>query len=254
MSSRRSHTRRVFIISGLSFMTVGGLGLSAVAQAQSQSFFSRIRDIINPRRRSQTASGRSRGGSVRGRCVAPERADTRLTALIPNTNLGLTISAYPTFWFYIPYQRTDDINTAEFMLLDADRRPVLTKSVLVNLPETPGIVRFSLSPSAQPLDIGQEYNWHFSINCSLRHPSRNPGVSGWVRRVAEPPELAARLNTLPDQQHYLAYAEHEIWYEVLTELSQYRDRYPEDWSVMLQSMNLPEAVAQSSIHELQPVQ
>jgi hypothetical protein len=248
----RSRSRRAFIISSLALVTVGAVGLQSTT-AQAQSFFSRIQDIINPRRRSQSASGRSRGGSVRGRCAAPELADTRLTALIPDTNLGLTIADYPTFWFYVPYGRTDTVSTAEFMLLDANRNPVLVQPISVNLPETPGIVSFQLPASASPLDIDQEYNWYFSIICSERNPSRNPGVSGWVRRIAEPPELVFQLRSLPAEQRYVAYAEHEIWYEVVTELSQHRDRYPNDWIDTLRLMSL-ESVAQRPITELHPVQ
>jgi len=112
MSPKRSPSRRAFIISSVALVTIGAVGLQSTP-AQAQSFFSRIRDIINPQRRSQSASGRSRGGSVRGRCAAPELADTRLTALIPDTNVGLTVADYPTFWFYVPYGRTDNVSMAE---------------------------------------------------------------------------------------------------------------------------------------------
>jgi hypothetical protein len=253
MSPKRSRSRRAFIISGLVLVSIGVLELNAVAQTQPRSFFERIRNVINPRRRSQFISGRSRGGAVRGRCVAPELANTRLTALIPDTNLGLTVAAYPTFWFYVPYRKTNEVSTAEFMLLDEARNPVLAQPIVVNLPESPGIVRLQLPTSTSPLAIDQDYNWYFSINCSARNPSRNPGVSGWIRRVAESPELTIQLRTLPAQQRYVAYTEHEIWYEVVTELAQYRDRFPSDWSATLQALNLPEIVAQSPIIELQPL-
>jgi len=115
-------------------------------------------------------------------------------------------------------------------------------------------VSFRLPASASPLDLDQEYNWYFSILCSERNPSRNPGVSGWVRRIAAPSDLVSQLRTLPAQQRYIAYAEHEIWYEVVTELSQNRDRYPNDWIETLRLMNLPEVVAQSPVTELHPLQ
>ena len=70
--------------------------------------------------------GRQRGGGRRGACpetqapltaLAPAQKDTSNT--LPITYVGgLTVAAHPTFWFYAPYQLSDDL-TAEFILQDS---------------------------------------------------------------------------------------------------------------------------------------
>jgi Domain of Unknown Function (DUF928) len=80
-------------------------GLIVPPEAQAQSFLEKLGQIISPPPGQGSAAGRSRGGAIRGNCAAINRdagVETNLVALIPQGNLGKTVEANPTFWFYVP--------------------------------------------------------------------------------------------------------------------------------------------------------
>ncbi|MGB3401941.1 MAG: DUF928 domain-containing protein [Microcoleaceae cyanobacterium] len=192
--------------------------------------------------------GQRKGAASRGNCPPTQPG---LTALIPETNLGLTTKEYPTFWFYIPYSTTE-IAQAELMLLDENQQPILEKPMKIQLSQTPGIVGITLPSMAKPLAVGQQYRWYFELECDAENPSKNPRVDGWVKRVTPPSELVSQLENNPTQQSYLAYAENGIWYDALTTLIQgIKDAsssktFNQDWANLLEAVGLEELVQAST--------
>jgi hypothetical protein len=252
MGQKPLHSRRLFLVSTVTLVaSSAAFLLLPQPKAEAQSFIERLRSLFTGRSGRRTASGRKRGGAVRGPCAAPAVAGQSLTALIPKDNLGLTTQAHPTFWCYLPYAQAQEVRIAEFMLLDEALDPVLEEPIAVTLPASPGLVSFSLPPDVKPLSVNQSYNWYLSIICSEQNPSRNPVVYGWVRRVAEVPGLTQQLQEVPPSDRYQVYAQNEIWYETLTELARHRDKHSDAWRQMLGLMQL-EDVAQAPIIELQP--
>ncbi len=207
------------------------------------------------------------GGASRGNCPylasQPELKPLLLTALMPKTNLALTLSDRPTFWFYIPYTMAQ-YDRAIFVLEDSEKNPILHPplTVEVELSDIPGIIGVLLPPDAQPLELDREYHWYFWLECSPIEPSKNLRVDGWVKRVSPdsetengkvmnlvtPEELAELLVQLEQAQtpkeRFVAYATHHIWLDALTEIAQDRladnplwtDR-DKDWSDLLRSVN-----------------
>jgi hypothetical protein len=188
--------------------------------------------------------GNRKGGASRGNCPATQPP---LTALIPQTNLGLTTKEYPTFWFYIPYHSTE-IRQAELMLLDENQSPVLEKPILVQLSKTPGIISVKLPSTAKPLELEQEYHWFFELVCDSENPSNNHSVHGWIKRVQGSQELNSQLGNNQTEKSYLVYAENGIWYDALTSLIQGMSANPSDstlsndWSNFLKSVELEEFI------------
>jgi Domain of Unknown Function (DUF928) len=216
------------------------------------------------------------GGASRGcnlQSSQPELQPLSLTALMPKTNLALTLSERPTFWFYIPYT-TAQVDRATFKLLDVTdpSDPSVIALLTLNdneLSDIPGIISVTVPDSAQPLELDREYRWYFKLECDGNSPSKNPRVNGWVKRVSPdsqpdsptvegtvsglvtPDELTQLLAQL-DQAHtprerFLAYATHHIWYDALTEIARDRQEFPianplwfdrdRDWSDLLRSVN-----------------
>lgn len=222
-----------------------GYPSQALAQSnQNDSLITRFLVLIGYKQRENLGAptGRARGGAGRGQCpVLASVGDTPLTALVPTLKpniynslnkkklppsydfvWGQTIEEYPTFWFYIPYQYEELEPEAKFVLLDEEKRIVtgpifLTLSNKDNLEQKSKIAKFTL-PNEQPLEIGKQYNWYFSIICDARKPSRNPGVTGWIQRVKSP-------MTIPSKQ-YLYYAQQGIWYDTVTRLADSRVAIP----------------------------
>ena len=194
-------------------------------------------------------TGRPKGAASLGRCPT---TDIPLTAIVPAKNIyagGLTVEEHPTFWFYVPYYSSEELNSAKLVLLDAEKNIVFQRKI--RLPETPGIIEIRLP---YKLEINKTYSWYFSIICDLQKPSRNPSVKGWIQRVEPTKRLKQQLTGIAQQQDgvakqqqkYLAYIENNIWYETLTNLAESRRNDPlertfhDDWDALLKELDFSE--------------
>ncbi len=247
MNGLSNYRKSILILTLTTVLSVPLLSLYT-PQAQAGFIGERIQNLFRRKRKQGRPSGRSRGGAIRDEsCISPNSKS--LTALVPKDNLGTTIAAHPTFWFYLPLGRSETDIQARFVLLDENQSPVLVQKMA--LPDAPGIVSVKLPESEQSLEIGKQYNWYFSIICDQSEPSLNPWVRGWIERVEATPELVRQLETLPESEQYIALVEHGISQEALTQLAQHRSIYSEDWQNLLAYFELEE-VANSEITQLNP--
>lgn len=158
-----------------------------------------------------------------------------------------TAQAYPTFWFYLPsYPST--VEEARFILLDADKHPVLDEPIKIELPQTSGIAEFTLPNTEKSLEVGQQYTWYFEVVCDRRNPDRNPIVRGQIKRIEQDPQLG---NQYPE---YVVSANNGVvWYDTLTQFVRNHNLDSQDWMDLLGSEILePESIAQEPI-VLQPM-
>jgi Domain of Unknown Function (DUF928) len=151
---------------------------------------------------------------------------------------ALTVSATPTFWFYLPALKEPNLS-AEFVLFEGDR---LVYKQAVPLSETPGAI--GIRPQ-QSLETGKQYRWFFSVLINPQRPSQNPVVEGSVERVELNATLKNQLKAASSARDRVAiYASHGIWYDALTELGElYRTnpqnrKVQEDWADLLHSVGL----------------
>lgn len=186
-------------------------------------------DLGRPRRR--------KGGGSRGECLVKNKPP--LTALVPTTNLGLTVAESPTFWFYVPYTLTPE-HSVEFVLKDGNNYVYKTNFPGMGTP--PGVVSLRL-PSTVPLKADKNYDWYFLIYCDSQNKDKFVFVNGLVRRV-ERPNLKKQLESATPQKRIILYAAEGIWYDALTSLAERRRAYPQDdklnddWAGLLQSVGL----------------
>ncbi len=162
--------------------------------------------------------------------------------------LGTTTAFYPTFWFYIPYQPPF---TGEFVLQDKEGNLVYKTNVM--LPETPGVISFSLPSTEPPLKIGERYHWYFKIYCRSEPPPSF--VDGWLQIVSLNPDLKSQIEkaTLPEQ--VALYAINGIWYEALTAAAELRRTDPNDtnWTALLQAVGLDNFAKEPMVECCKPV-
>ncbi len=181
-----------------------------------------IRFILPPK----GAPGQRSYAAARADCPAIEKP---LTALVPNTNIGLTISERPTFWFYIPYQPTDT-NPVEFLLINDKNNPVY--KTLFKLTSTPGIISVNLPQNIPALEIGKKYNWVLSYMCDPANPMKDTFVKGYVERVSINSNLKNDLEKASrPRERILLFAENGFWYDALTMLAKERHQKPKDAQV-----------------------
>jgi len=174
-------------------------------------------------------------GRTRSSFVQQEKP---LTALIPKTQLGLTVAKYPTFFIYVP-QASEQ--TAVFTLLDEDNKIVYETQV--TLPSQAGVVSFSLPDTGTlaPLKVGKLYQWDFSIVYDFDHRSKDHLVQGWIQRVEPSPDLARKLEQTASKNRLAVYAAAGIWHETLATLAELRLSTPNDvtlaqqWEELLKS-------------------
>ncbi|MEM9219303.1 MAG: DUF928 domain-containing protein [Cyanobacteria bacterium P01_F01_bin.150] len=102
--------------------------------------------------------------------------DNSLVAIVPKDGDRHTASAYPSFWFYIPYT-VDDVETIDFKLLDNNETQTFHRTS-VQLGHTPGILSVTLSPETSdstsqpnPLDPAIVYRWYLILNCHSDEPA-----------------------------------------------------------------------------------
>ena len=187
---------------------------------------------------------RSRGGASRtGSCPAVAQP---LTALVPTNKdsvWGLTTTANPTLWFYVPYVLNAD-HPAEFALLD-DRNQYVYQTTLASAQtETTGIIEIAL-PSTVTLEVGKPYRWALTVNCGA---DSSVFVIGGIERVASP--ISIPVDSTPSLDRASLYAENGIWFDALTILAELKQSKPNDatiaaeWQSLLQSVTLEDIANQ----------
>lgn len=172
--------------------------------------------------------GRPKGGDSREGCPPVSEVLTALVPRDPDTGLGFveqTVSDYPTFRFYVPYEPRRGLET-EFELIDTNEDTIY-KAIVV-LEGTPGIVSVKLPQTKPPLQTGEEYSWSFSVRCNSDNSSGNPTVDGRIKHIAIRDQLNDVLAKMPEREQYLVYVENLLWYDMMNELTNLRQRYPND--------------------------
>ncbi len=165
---------------------------------------------------------------------------------IPVTKVwGLTTSEYPTFWFFIPDDKSS-ITEMEFVVKDESQKPSKTLyRTFLNKPEMPGIIRVAMNKTAEPLQVSQAmhqkmYHWFLKVRvkCNPQQPPELQAVDGWIERVNPNSTLADDLKQATPLQQAALYAENGIWYNALTTLAELRLAKPKDAPLLTELTSL----------------
>ena len=168
-----------------------------------------------------------------------------LTALVPDSTIGITLAEYPTFFFYLPDANLEGVK-GEFTLENEKKEVIYYKTVLLKASDSIIRVELSDAPSLPPLEVGKSYNWAFSLVFDKFDRSDSKYVTGWIKRIEPNSELQQKLGTAPRQEQPAIYAKNGIWYEALASLAELRCASPSDstitsdWESLLQQVGLPE--------------
>ena len=186
------------------------------------------------------------GVGRRDDCILGEK---RLTVLTPireeKKNIGLTVAAAPTLFFYIPSTRST-VDTLDFILQDQNKNTRYRTRLAV--PKTPGIINLKIPESAQ-LQVGESYDWTFAIICKAGDRSEDEYVTGTIQRVRLTPELTAQLEVAKPKDIPAIYARAGIWHETLSSLVKLRQDYPQDRNLVDTWVRLLESVGLRNIAE-----
>jgi Domain of Unknown Function (DUF928) len=187
------------------------------------------------------APGKRTDAGSRNGCSALNKP---LIALVPPTNIGLTVAKRPTFWFYVPYESNSSA-LGKFQLFD--ERETVVYTVSISTKGIPGIVGVELPQRFSGLEIGKRYQWVLSFSCNSTSMETSTLVNGFVERVAVTKEFQKRLDGAKIlRDSLLVYGEEGLWFDLLSALIVERRRNPydfqvaEDWFGLLGQVNLSE--------------
>ena len=170
--------------------------------------------------------------------------EQELTPLLPLNKFGLTISANPTFFAYIP--KTTAI-AVEFTLENAQGKGIDRKTV--TLTSTPSIVNVQFEKTS--LEVGKEYKWLISVICETGDPE-DTFAEGIIRRIQPESTLLSKLEKATAIERVSLYAKFGIWHEAIAGLVNLRLSQPNSpelktsWLTLLKSTNL-EAIANTPL-------
>ncbi|MBW4493050.1 MAG: DUF928 domain-containing protein [Oscillatoria princeps RMCB-10] len=179
--------------------------------------------------------------------AAASRGDAAsLVALMPETNIGRTVAARPTFFVYVPPAQTGKGKQVFFSLQDENQNPHY--QTRIEIPRSGGIVSFQLPEAAPELEVGKNYKWFFIVTESgKRLRADTSGVTGWVKRVEPAPEMLSKQKLGASLELVKLYGAQGVWYDTLATLAELRQKQPSDSTVAAQWRQLLEQVGLGAI-------
>jgi hypothetical protein len=188
--------------------------------------------------------------------VKCDRGKIKLTALVPESQIGRTVSEYPVFFFYLPKA---DTQLAEFFLEDEKENLIYQTTLKIN--NSPGVMSVSIpaNKNLSPLQVGKNYRWSISLICDTQDRGTDVFAVGMVRRIELSAEILRELETADPRQKTVIYAENGIWQDALSTLAAARRANPNDtglaadWKSLLDSVKLGEIAKEPIVQiEAQP--
>lgn len=185
-------------------------------------------------------SRRLEGGIARGNCGFDAANKIQMKALLPDTNIGLTTTGKPTFFFQIS---PTSVEEGKFLLLNAKGNEIIYEKTFP-LTKTGGVTSFTLPDDADALEVGREYTWELVVNCDPEDQRGNPRVQGSIKRLPASQKLASDMARIPMRDRAAVYAEAGYWYDSLKTLADLRSTNPNDstlisdWNDLLESAGL----------------
>lgn len=193
------------------------LGLPGAQAQQAKDDEAAAPTYVPPQR---GAPQRRVGGSSRGF----ESALPRVLLLVPD-HVGLTVSEHPRLYWYL--SKPTNVRVEVTLIDDKGETPLIEYAV----PEAkgPAVHRIDLSAHKVQLKPGVTYQWSISVVPNVRERSNDVMSGGALRRVAVPPNIAARqAQSASKAQLARAYAAEGIWYDAIALYSELIEENPAD--------------------------
>ena len=153
-------------------------------------------------------------------------------ALMPFANAGLTLSARPTFWVYVPP------TTAKHLILSL-RQQGLKQRMQTSFEISAGVMGLTLPNKSTALEVGKTYEWAAVLICGDQPSPNDPIIVSSISRVATGmPSVTSPL------ERAAVYGRNGIWFDALAELAQARRLQPDSteptmaWANFLRSAGL----------------
>jgi len=186
--------------------------------------------------------------------ICDDTGKTKVTALVPESLIGRTVSEYPVFFFYFPQTEAE---VAEFTLQEENGNLIYQQDLTIK--NLSGVIGVSIpaNKNVPPLEAGKNYRWYIALICDPEDRAADAVARGIVRRVEQSAEILRELDAANPRQKIFIYAENGIWQDALGTLAAARRANPNDpdlaadWESLLDAVKLGE-IAAEPIVEIEP--
>lgn len=205
-----------------------------------------------------SAPGNRESGASRSDTCAMTIDDSGLTAVIPESNVGFTTKASPSFLAYVPANNAERV---EFRLFEEEtgdevyvgQVPLPVASSGASYSYMSSVVSFSMPQdnTMVSLEPGKSYLWALILVCNGNNRAEDIVVTGVVQRPApdyfaglapEVQDQLAAIDTSSPAEQLATYGEAGIWQDLIAMLAVLANRdpslYQSDWNTLLEQQGL----------------
>ncbi len=223
-----------------------GLGVIAAGSVLLVSLPAIAQSTVQLRLPNLSAPGNRESGSTRDTtCILP---NSQLTAIIPTSNYGLTQSAYPTLYFYLPPSSAPQVKFV--MYHEATNK--LFYEARFSLQSESGIIGITLPNNGfqAEMALNQPYVWYLAVVCNESDPGSDVVLEGRIMRV----DNLVGSEQIPLPSLPALYAENGLWFDALAasaELKKSRDD-SSAWNDLLNAVDLGQLTSAPLISNAPP--
>ena len=188
-----------------------------IGQSESYSAKNKLKLPTPPQ--TGTPKGNKTPGATRPENLCPQN-NQPLTALVANNSKDYTLSAYPTFWFYIPYQPSA-IKYLEFALKNPQTNTTVYRTA-IKPQNNSGIINVNIPQEEKfALQNGNNYIFELILSCEGNESYESDVmVNGWIKKLAMNNELQAQITQISPLEAYQFYLNNEVWYDAINQIAQ----------------------------------
>ena len=175
----------------------------------------------------------------------------KIAYLLGHKNREFTVSAHPTFWFYLPLN-TKRVKQMKFVLkeLETDKQIYSHTLQITSKVDTVGITippeeKYALAPNVN-------YSWNLEVDCVGENEEPFVALEGWLHRLPLDSNLQHQLATVSQEDRYQVYLQNNLLYDALNHLAQRRMKQPNNsqlataWNQLLTELGWQNLVKQSA--------
>jgi Domain of Unknown Function (DUF928) len=162
-----------------------------------------------------------RSGTRRTKVAGSRGCGAEIVALMPRSNLGVTISDRPTLWFYLGTS-SRDVESIKFTVF-ASSNPADRETWIAQLPPQPHQLETGLIEVKYPGRALKAGNYEWEFNYQQAGCNKPQTLSGYIQKETNPQVVSIDSS----QQRWRSYARNGIWHELLDELIVLRQQQPQ---------------------------
>ena len=172
--------------------------------------------------------------------------------LLGDRNREFTLSAYPSFWFYIS-NKINETTQIKFVVSELKTGNKVYDRVIQGTNKS-GIIGITLPKDKQyALSSEKNYSWSLIVDCPGTYKNSEAILAGWLTRLSSDSELQQQLAAASETEKYTVYLKHNLLYDALEELALSRMAKPNNikietaWNQLLTKLGWEDLAQQKSL-------